>query len=94
MDAVDYGYTCLAAAIIDQACEDYRIAWIVDDDKTVRSLDRFFRSKYFSNISKIDPNWLIKNLREKHQKKREERMLRVLGSAKFGKDKETPNPVN
>lgn len=86
MDAVDYGYTCLAAAIIDQACEDYKVAWIVDDEKTCSSIERFFKSKYFSNISKIDPKWLIKNLREKYELKRKQRMMRVLESAKFKDD--------
>ena len=86
MDAVDYGYAALAAAIIEQVCDDYRVAWIVDDDKQIRSLDRFFRSKYFSNISKIDPNWLIRNLREKYELQRKQRLMKKLESAKFKDD--------
>lgn len=50
----------LAAAIIRSACEDYKTF----SGKGRQTIERFFRSVYFSNISKIDPEWLIKNLRE------------------------------
>ena len=73
MDGIEQGWYDLAAAVVEQACDDYRIAWIVDDDKQIRVLEKFFRSKYFNVISNIDPNWLIRNLREKYTPKREER---------------------
>lgn len=50
----------LAAAIIKLACEDYK--WFSWQGRV--GLEKFFRSSYFRNISNIDPDWLIKNLRE------------------------------
>lgn len=50
----------LSAAIIRSACEDYKVfSW-----QGRRELEKFFRSSYFRNISNIDADWLIKNLRE------------------------------
>ena len=74
MDACDQGYVALAAAVIEQACDDYRVAYIVNDEKSIKRLEKFFRSKYFNTISNIDPNMLIRNLREKYEAKRRERM--------------------
>ena len=74
MDAVDNGYLCLAAAVIEQACDDYRVAYIVNDERGIARLEKFFRSKYFSTISNLNPEFLIKNLRDKYEAKRKERM--------------------
>lgn len=68
------GWYCLAAAVIRQACDDYRIAIIVDDKLNIRAIEKFFRSKYFHSISKIDPEWLIANLKEKYLAEKEEIM--------------------
>ena len=66
------GYEMLAAAIIEKACDDYKIAILVQDERQARSIERFFRSKYFTNISRINPQWLIVNLKEKYEKERED----------------------
>ena len=49
-----------AAAIIKTACDDYK--WFTGKGR--QDIERFFRSEYFSTISNIDPNYLLKNLRE------------------------------
>lgn len=50
----------LSAAIVRVAVEDYK-------NFTGRGrvqIEQFFRSSYFRMITNIDPDWLIKNLRE------------------------------
>lgn len=49
-----------AAAIIEYACKDYKGY----TGKGRVPIERFIRSEFFHNISNIDPEWLIKNLRE------------------------------
>ena len=67
------GWDELAAAVIEKACEDYRICVLVGDANGARKIEKFFRSKYFSNISNIDAEWLITNLREKYEKEKKEK---------------------
>lgn len=50
----------LSAAIIKKACEDYQY---FSGQGRVR-IEKFIRSEYFHRISDLDPDWLIKNLRE------------------------------
>ena len=64
------GYELLAVAIIEKACDDYKIAILVQDKEQAKSIERFFRSKYFTNISRIDSNWLIVNLKKKYEAER------------------------
>lgn len=64
------GYELLATAIIEKACDDYKIAVLVQDERQARSIERFFRSKYFTNISRINPQWLIVHLKEKYESER------------------------
>ena len=49
-----------AAAIIRSACDDYKNF----TERGRQEIEKFFRSQYFRSISNIDPDWLIKNLRE------------------------------
>ena len=62
---IEQGWFSLAAAIIRQACEDYRAAIIYGAPRQKRECERFFRSTYFSNISNIDPDWLMNKLNNK-----------------------------
>lgn len=50
----------LSAAIIRCACDDYKRF----SGQGRVAVERFIRSNYFSNISMIDPEWLITNLKE------------------------------
>ena len=56
MDNVE-AYQNLANAIIIQACEDYKTGEINDD-----SFERFCRSEWFSILTKVDPEYLIKKM--------------------------------
>lgn len=56
MDKVE-AYQNLANAIIIQACEDYKTGEISDD-----SFERFCRSEWFSVLTKVDPEYLIKKM--------------------------------
>lgn len=50
----------LSAAIVGKAIEDYRFG----NPKRRQEVERFIRSEYFKEISNIDPEWLIKNMRD------------------------------
>ena len=62
----------LAQAIIMKAGEDYRKAWRrvrhFPDQKgaqaTIREVEKFFRSRWFAQLTDIDGEMLIKRLRE------------------------------
>ena len=53
-------WEALSCAIVRCACEDYRE--FLGNGR--QSIERFIRSEYFRKISNIDPDWLVKNLRE------------------------------
>lgn len=53
-------WEALACAIIKMACEDYITAL----GSGRQSIERFIMSDRFRQISDIDPEWLVKNLRE------------------------------
>lgn len=54
-------YENLANAIVMQAVKDYRRS-IKEDE--LKSIEHFFRSPWFSVLTSVDPEFLIKNLRE------------------------------
>ena len=54
-------YENLANAIILQAVKDYRLH---DDEKELASIERFFRSGWFSVLTSINPEMLISKLRK------------------------------
>ena len=53
-------YEELANAIVLQAVKDYRLT---DDEAELAEIERFFRSGWFGVLSKVDPEYLIRNLR-------------------------------
>ena len=58
-------YEELANAIIVQACKDYRLT---DNEDDLKEIERFFHSEWFSVLTSLDPDLLIKKLRkEKRQ---------------------------
>lgn len=69
---VEDGFSNLANAIILQAVKDYRDALktlkkypnSIEANKEKFSGERFFHSKWFTNITSIDGNMLLKKLRE------------------------------
>lgn len=54
-------YENLANAIILQAVKDYRLT---DDEQELAEIERFFRSGWFGVLSKVDPEYLIRQLRK------------------------------
>ena len=57
-------YENLAQAIILQAVKDYRLT---DDEHELAEIERFFRSGWFGVLSKVDPEYLIRQLRKEKQ---------------------------
>lgn len=53
-------WEALSAAIIKTACDDYKSYM----GSGRQSIERFIKSEYFRRISNIDPDYLIRNLRE------------------------------
>lgn len=60
-------YENLANAIILQAVKDYRLT---DDEQQLQEIERFFHSGWFGVLSKVDPEFLIKELRKEKQNDR------------------------
>ena len=58
-------YEELANAIGLQAVKDYRLT---DDEAELAEIERFFRSGWFGVLSKVDPEYLIRNLRKEKSK--------------------------
>lgn len=54
-------YEELANAIVLQAVKDYRLHV---DEPTLNEIERFFRSGWFSVLTKLDPECLISKLRK------------------------------
>ena len=60
-------YKNLANAIILQAAKDYRLT---DDEQQLQVIECFFRSGLFGFLSKVDTEFLIKELRKDKQNDR------------------------
>lgn len=60
-------YENLANAIILQAAKDYRLT---DDEQQLQKIERFFRSGWFGVLSKVDTEFLIKELRKEKRNDR------------------------
>ena len=58
-------YEELANAIVLQAVKDYRLT---DDEAELAEIERFFRSGWFGVLSKVDPEYLIRQLRKEKSK--------------------------
>ena len=54
-------YEELANAIVLQAVKDYRLN---DDERELASIERFFRSGWFSTLTSINPEMLISKFRK------------------------------
>ena len=66
------GYKDLASAIIEQAVMDLRAArrklpWCKDPQKTMETImeiEEFFRSDWFRVLTDVDPEYLLRKLKE------------------------------
>ena len=62
---IDYGYRKLANAIVLQAVEDYReVGNTIKGRRVKRRIEDFFHSPFFGLITDIEPDKLIKHLKE------------------------------
>lgn len=57
------GYELLAEAVILQAVKDYRKALKYDERGRKREIERFFRSGWFSILTNLSGEMLIRKLR-------------------------------
>ena len=68
-------YEELANAIILQAVKDYRLT---DDERELQEIERFFRSGWFGVLSKVDPEYLIRQLRK--EKRNDSQRIFITGT--------------
>ena len=72
------GLEDLSNAIILQAVKDYRSALAGgsvngrDSKSVIEECERFFRSEWFNSLTKIDCNYLMKNIRKEFEKRKED----------------------
>ena len=72
------GLEDLSNAIILQAVKDYRIALAGgsvngrDSKSVIEECERFFRSDWFNSLTKIDCDYLMKNIRKEFEKRKED----------------------
>ena len=68
----------LSNAIILQAVKDYRSALAGgsvngrDSKSVIEECERFFQSEWFNSLTKIDSNYLMKNIRKEFEKRKED----------------------
>lgn len=72
---IDRAYENLANAIIESAVTDYRKALKgvtydkrIPPNSVIETVEKFFRSSYFSALTNLDAEYLIGRLREEHEK--------------------------
>ena len=66
------GYQRIANAIVSKAVDDYRLLlkhqYYRPNSKSIafelNEIEKFFRSKWFSVLTSLDPDWLIAKLKE------------------------------
>lgn len=56
---VETPYTNFAAAIVERAMIDYKIAYASADETAIKELRRFFRSDWFDFLSDLDGEVLM-----------------------------------
>ena len=72
------GMEDLTNAIILQAVKDYRSALAGgsvngrDSKAVIAECERFFQSEWFNGLTKIDCNYLMKNIRKEFEKRKED----------------------
>ena len=60
---IDDGWSALANAIVIQAADDYIYALKHDHKNDIESLERFFRSQWYRELTSVDGEYLIEQLR-------------------------------
>lgn len=77
---IDRAYLDLANAIVTQAANDYRdalngICYKQKPPETIASeIEKFFRSKWYRILTKVDGEYLIEKLKKEHIENRKEEL--------------------
>lgn len=69
-------YHALANAIVMQAVKDYQIALKYDDTSVMHECERFFRSDWFTFLTDVDGEIIIREVRKRSNTKRTEIYLK------------------
>lgn len=68
-NAIIKAYENLAIAIVESAAIDYELAlYMKNNNEQIEELEKFFRSKYFSILTTVNGEYLMKKIREKVNK--------------------------
>lgn len=59
------GYEALRNAIVIQACDDLLEAYKINKRKTIKEVEKFFRSDYYKTLCKIDGELIIQEMKYK-----------------------------
>lgn len=60
---MDEGYKELAAAIVERAVWDYRIAVSENNSAEIYKIEKFFRSDWFCQLSDLDGKTIIRKIK-------------------------------
>lgn len=58
------GCLALMAAVIKEACKDYKTGLKTDNEYILDDVRRFFRSQWFRTLSDLDPDMLMASIKE------------------------------
>lgn len=61
-------YEDLANAIIIRAVDDYEKALASKDDYKIKSIEKFFKSDWYSILSKVDGNYILSKIKSKFKR--------------------------
>lgn len=61
---VNYDGFSLEEALVLSAMEDYKQALIADDRKKIRELEEYFRSSDFEELTNLNSDYLIREMRK------------------------------
>lgn len=71
---IDRAYLDLANAIVTQAANDYRDALNRNHPRRLLEIEKFFRSKWYRILTKVDGEYLIEKLKKEHIENRKEEL--------------------
>lgn len=83
LEPIDRAYLDLADAIVVQACTDYRKALKGKSytrkntpEGVIKNIEKFFRSKWYRMLTKLDGEYLIEKLNQEHIENKKERLCK------------------
>lgn len=64
-------FKMLADAVVIRAGKDLRKAYNNDNVREIKKLTKFFLSDYFSSLCQLEPSYILRKIRENHEKTKE-----------------------